>query len=126
MGPIDLEVRESEFLTLLGPSGSGKTTTLMMIAGLQTPSSGTIEIDGQEPDESPTLPPQPDVPGLCLVPPYDGRTEHRVSAKAAPCVEISHRGTSSRGSGPAKPTLLNSNKPTTSDEFGARQCGALG
>ncbi|MCA1371021.1 ABC transporter ATP-binding protein [Bradyrhizobium sp. BRP14] len=48
VGPIDLEVRQSEFLTLLGPSGSGKTTTLMMIAGLQLPSSGTIEIDGQD------------------------------------------------------------------------------
>ena len=39
---IDLEVAAGEFLTLLGPSGSGKTTTLMMVAGFTTPSSGEI------------------------------------------------------------------------------------
>jgi putative spermidine/putrescine transport system ATP-binding protein len=43
---VDLEVRRGEFVTLLGPSGSGKTTTLRMIAGFTTQSSGTIEIDG--------------------------------------------------------------------------------
>ena len=43
---VDLEVRRGEFVTLLGPSGSGKTTTLRMIAGFTTPSSGSIEIGG--------------------------------------------------------------------------------
>ncbi|MCK1315402.1 ABC transporter ATP-binding protein [Bradyrhizobium sp. 23] len=43
---VSLEIRSGEFLTLLGPSGSGKTTTLMMIAGFETPSSGDIAIDG--------------------------------------------------------------------------------
>ena len=33
IGPITLEVRNGELLTLLGPSGSGKTTTLRMVAG---------------------------------------------------------------------------------------------
>src|SRR4029453_2770263 len=37
-----------EFLTLLGPSGSGKTTTLLMIAGFETPTSGVIELDGDD------------------------------------------------------------------------------
>lgn len=42
IGGLDLDVAEGEFLTLLGPSGCGKTTTLRMIAGLETPSSGSI------------------------------------------------------------------------------------
>jgi putative spermidine/putrescine transport system ATP-binding protein len=53
---IDLEVAAGEFFTLLGPSGSGKTTTLRMIAGFETPSSGAVELGGE------------DVSG---VPPYD-------------------------------------------------------
>jgi spermidine/putrescine ABC transporter ATP-binding subunit len=44
---ISLDIRSGEFLTLLGPSGSGKTTTLMMIAGFETPSRGDIAIDGR-------------------------------------------------------------------------------
>ena len=44
---IDLTVASGEFVTLLGPSGSGKTTTLRMIAGLEQPDSGTIEIGGR-------------------------------------------------------------------------------
>ena len=39
---LDLEVREGEFLTLLGPSGCGKSTVLRMIAGLASPSSGSL------------------------------------------------------------------------------------
>ena len=34
---LDLDIRRGEFLTLLGPSGSGKTTTLMMLAGFESP-----------------------------------------------------------------------------------------
>ena len=44
---LDLDIRKGEFLTLLGPSGSGKTTTLMMLAGFEEPTSGTIEIGGR-------------------------------------------------------------------------------
>jgi spermidine/putrescine ABC transporter ATP-binding subunit len=43
---VSLDVHSGEFLTLLGPSGSGKTTTLMMIAGFETPTAGDIAIDG--------------------------------------------------------------------------------
>ena len=43
---LDLEIHAGEFITLLGPSGSGKTTTLMLIAGFEQPSAGTILIDG--------------------------------------------------------------------------------
>jgi putative spermidine/putrescine transport system ATP-binding protein len=51
---LNLQVEAGEFLTLLGPSGSGKTTTLMLLAGFEAPSAGTIRLDGQ-PIES--LPP---------------------------------------------------------------------
>ena len=44
---LNLDIREGEFLTLLGPSGSGKTTSLMMLAGFETPTSGTIELNGR-------------------------------------------------------------------------------
>ena len=43
---LDLGVASGEFLTLLGPSGSGKTTTLMMVAGFTTPTSGDILLNG--------------------------------------------------------------------------------
>lgn len=43
---LDLDIRRGEFLALMGPSGSGKTTLLNLLAGIDTPSSGTIEIDG--------------------------------------------------------------------------------
>jgi spermidine/putrescine transport system ATP-binding protein len=42
-----LAIREGEFFSLLGPSGCGKTTLLRMIAGFDTPTSGSIAIDGQ-------------------------------------------------------------------------------
>jgi multiple sugar transport system ATP-binding protein len=45
---VNLVTREGEFLVFLGPSGSGKTTLLRMIAGLETPTSGTILIGGQD------------------------------------------------------------------------------
>jgi ABC-type Fe3+/spermidine/putrescine transport system ATPase subunit len=41
---LSLEVGEGEFLSLLGPSGCGKTTTLRMIAGFETPTSGRIRM----------------------------------------------------------------------------------
>ena len=43
---LDLQIQDRGFITLLGPSGCGKTTTLRMIAGLETPTSGRITIDG--------------------------------------------------------------------------------
>jgi len=44
---LNLEVPRGEFLALMGPSGSGKTTLLNLISGIDTPSSGTLVIDGQ-------------------------------------------------------------------------------
>ncbi len=45
---IDLEVHDGEFFSLLGPSGCGKTTTLRMIGGFEEPTSGLIELQGQD------------------------------------------------------------------------------
>jgi putative spermidine/putrescine transport system ATP-binding protein len=44
---ISLDIEKGEFITLLGPSGSGKTTTLMLIAGFETPTCGNIFIEDQ-------------------------------------------------------------------------------
>jgi putative spermidine/putrescine transport system ATP-binding protein len=43
---LDLSIGRGEFLTMLGPSGSGKTTTLMMLAGFESATSGEIYLDG--------------------------------------------------------------------------------
>ena len=43
---VDLVTAPGEFVTLLGPSGCGKTTTLRMVAGFETPTSGSISLDG--------------------------------------------------------------------------------
>lgn len=44
---LNLQVKSGEFLTLLGPSGSGKTTTLMMLAGFESVTSGAISLQGR-------------------------------------------------------------------------------
>ena len=43
---IHLNIEPGEFVTLLGPSGCGKTTTLRMIAGFESPTSGSVDLDG--------------------------------------------------------------------------------
>jgi len=43
---IDLDVARGEFVSLMGPSGSGKTTLLNVVAGLDTPDSGRVVLDG--------------------------------------------------------------------------------
>jgi putative spermidine/putrescine transport system ATP-binding protein len=45
---VSIDVARGEFITFLGPSGSGKTTTLLMIAGFETPTSGAIALDGRD------------------------------------------------------------------------------
>ena len=50
---LDLSVAQGEFLTLLGPSGSGKTTSLMMLAGFESPTAGEIHLDARRIDHVP-------------------------------------------------------------------------
>ncbi len=45
---IDLEIPRGQFAAIMGPSGSGKSTLLGLLAGLDTPSAGSITLDGQE------------------------------------------------------------------------------
>ncbi len=45
--PIDFEVRENDFVTILGPSGCGKSTLLRIVAGLDEPTEGRVLLDGQ-------------------------------------------------------------------------------
>jgi molybdate transport system ATP-binding protein len=64
-GTIDLvvnkEIQNGDFLTIFGKSGSGKTTLLRILAGLETPKSGTIIVDGEvwfDSERKINLPPQ--------------------------------------------------------------------
>jgi NitT/TauT family transport system ATP-binding protein len=46
LGPVDLDLAAGEFVTVVGPSGCGKTTLLETLAGLTTPSAGTVAFEG--------------------------------------------------------------------------------
>ena len=47
MDGISLTVRQGEFLTMVGASGCGKSTLLNLVSGLDRPTSGSVEVDGQ-------------------------------------------------------------------------------
>lgn len=44
---VNLDIKENEFICVVGPSGCGKSTLLNIIAGLDTPTSGAVYIDGK-------------------------------------------------------------------------------
>ena len=45
--PVDLEVADNDFITILGPSGCGKSTLLRIVTGLDTPTVGEVRLDGR-------------------------------------------------------------------------------
>src|SRR5438105_8693101 len=45
---VDIDVRSGELVAVMGPSGSGKSTLMHILAGLDTPTSGTVRIAGTE------------------------------------------------------------------------------
>ena len=76
---IDLDVNEGEFFSLLGPSGCGKTTTLRMIGGLEQPTEGKIELQGED---------------VTWLPPTSGTSTR--SSRTTPCFRTSRSMTTSR------------------------------
>jgi NitT/TauT family transport system ATP-binding protein len=49
---VNLDIQRGDFISFIGPSGCGKTTFLRCIAGLETPTAGTLSVNGMTPDEA--------------------------------------------------------------------------
>lgn len=47
LGPLTIEAKPGEFVSIIGPSGCGKSTTMLIAAGLLAPSTGRVEVDGK-------------------------------------------------------------------------------
>jgi NitT/TauT family transport system ATP-binding protein len=51
LGPLDVQIQDGEFVALIGASGCGKSTVLRLLAGLDEPTTGKVQINGQPPHE---------------------------------------------------------------------------
>ena len=49
---VNLDIQKGDFVSFIGPSGCGKTTFLRCIAGLETPTGGSLSVNGMTPDEA--------------------------------------------------------------------------
>src|SRR6266446_7298913 len=91
----DLQIEDGEFLAVLGPSGSGKSSLLRLVAGLETPTGGYIDMDGR--DITNLVPKDRDVAmvfqGLALYPHMTVRENMAFGllARKAPAAEIDTR-----------------------------------
>ncbi|MEM9578533.1 MAG: ABC transporter ATP-binding protein [Pseudomonadota bacterium] len=52
LSDVDLSINKGDFVSFIGPSGCGKTTFLRCIAGLETPTGGTLSVNGMTPDDA--------------------------------------------------------------------------
>ena len=79
---LNLDIAKGEFVTMLGPSGSGKTTTLMMLAGFETPTNGEIFLDTKPISK---IPPYErnwnGFPKLCFISSYDSSRKFVISTR---------------------------------------------
>ena len=75
---VDLHIADGEFLIMVGPSGCAKSTILRMIAGLETPTAGPIEIGGVDVNDVPRQGSRhrDGLPELCAVPAHDALREN--------------------------------------------------
>ena len=82
---VDLEIAAGEFFSMLGPSGSGKTTVLRLIAGFEQPTSGTIELFGQDVTDAGAVRPrrQHGLPGLRALPAHERARQRRLRPAGA-------------------------------------------
>ena len=83
---FDLTVADGELVCLLGPSGSGKSTLLRMIGGFETPTSGTITIDGEDVTRTPAreAPDRHGLPEPRALDPHERLPEPRLRPQAPP------------------------------------------
>lgn len=90
---VSFGVEKGKLVALLGPSGSGKTTLLRMIAGLETPNSGDIYIDGKRVNDIPASKRHRlCVSELCAVSIHDNIRQCGIWAGASEDAEKAHKG----------------------------------
>ena len=121
---LTLEVADQEFLVLLGPSGCGKSTALRMLAGLEDPTEGRIEIGTRRHDQRRGQGPRrrDGVPELRALPAHDGATERRVPPEVAPGPE----GRSATRSSPKRRARSGSRACSTASPPSSRAVSANG
>jgi NitT/TauT family transport system ATP-binding protein len=95
LAPVELDIASGTVVTLLGPSGCGKTTLLRIVGGLESPTTGTVDIDGLPPAQARAA------KRIGLVPQAPGLLPWRtVRANARLLLEVGARDVTHRGTDP--------------------------